>query len=334
MHSCLRVSARRRRRALSWLRRALLLAVLLLAAGPSTAALAYDDAGYLAYADRMQERLDPLWHEESGQYRPGPGGVDALVNSLLLLTHSVAAQHGHTGPARNDHRARLIARALVSPPVFIERPAAHPNPGLPDARAGMDELDVELDAGQHLVFDAEIVDGLVHAWKARRALGLSDETAAKIADRIHRVASSRFFRWPSIRLNQVNWYVLMYAADATVTGRPGLLRRDLREQPLAPLRAGGATSAPACASSTCRTSRPTPAPTSTPPSTRTSCSRSCASTTRRGAPAWPRSRARAAALVRRWEAASDRRILDPRRVPQLGLRPRVPIAGTRRRSSA
>ena len=33
------------------------------------------------------------------------------------------------------------------------------------------------DAGQHLVFDAEIVDGLVHAWKARRALGLPDETA-------------------------------------------------------------------------------------------------------------------------------------------------------------
>ena len=86
------------------------------------------------------------------------------------------------------------------------------------------------DAGQHLVFDAEIVDGLVHAWKARRALGLSEETAAKIADRIHRVASSRFWRWPTIRLNQVNWYALMYAADATVTGRPGLLRHDLRAQ--------------------------------------------------------------------------------------------------------
>ena len=230
MHSRSRVSARRRRRALSWLRRALPLAVLLLAAGPPTAALAYDDAGYLAYADRMQERLDPLWHEESGQYRPGPGGVDALVNSLLLLTHSVAAQQGHTGPARNDHRARLIARALVSPPVFIERPAAHPRPGSQTHAPGWTSSMWSSDAGQHLVFDAEIVDGLVHAWKARRALGLSDETAAKIADRIHRVASSRFFRWPSIRLNQVNWYALMYAADATVTGRPGLLRRDLRGQ--------------------------------------------------------------------------------------------------------
>ena len=178
----------------------------------------------------MQERLDPLWNEGSGQYQPGPGGVDALVNSLLLLTHSVAAQQGHTGPARNDHRARLIARALVSSPVFIERPSAHPRPGSQTHAPGWTSSMWSSDAGQHLVFDAEIVDGLVHAWKARRALGLSDETAAKIADRIHRVASSRFFRWPTIRLNQVNWYALMYAADATVTGRPGLLRRDLRAQ--------------------------------------------------------------------------------------------------------
>ena len=212
------------------MRRALIAAVLLLAAGPPATAVAYDDTGYLAYADRMQERLDPLWDEGSGQYRPGPGGVDALINSLLLLTHSVAAQEGHTGPARNDHRARLIARALVSAPVFIERPAAHPAAGSQTHVPGWTSSMGNAEAGQHLVFDAEIVDGLVHAWKARRALGLSDETAGKIADRIHRVASSRFWRWPTMRLNQVNWYALMYAADATVTGRPGLLRKDLRAQ--------------------------------------------------------------------------------------------------------
>ena len=60
------------------MRRALIAALLLLAAGPPATALAYDDAGYLGYADRMQERLDPLWDEGTGQYRPGPGGVDAL----------------------------------------------------------------------------------------------------------------------------------------------------------------------------------------------------------------------------------------------------------------
>ena len=51
-----------------------------------------------------------------------------------------------------------------------------------------------------------------------------------IADRIHRVARTHFWRWPTIRLNQVNWYALMYAADATVSGSPTLLRRDMRAQ--------------------------------------------------------------------------------------------------------
>ena len=59
MRPPLRDGARPRPRALSRLRRALIPALLLLAAGPPAAALAYDDAGYLAYADRMQERLDP-----------------------------------------------------------------------------------------------------------------------------------------------------------------------------------------------------------------------------------------------------------------------------------
>ena len=108
----------------------------------------------------------------------------------------------------------------------LPRPAA---PGsqqhAPGWSASMDGL-----TDQHLVYDAEIVDGLVHAWKARKALDLPDETARKIADRIHRVAHSRFWRWPAMRLNQVNWYALVYAADATVTGRPALLRRDLRAQ--------------------------------------------------------------------------------------------------------
>ena len=38
-----------------------------------------------------------------------------MANSMLLLTHSVAAMEGHVGPARNDHRARTLAERLVSP---------------------------------------------------------------------------------------------------------------------------------------------------------------------------------------------------------------------------
>jgi hypothetical protein len=212
--------------------RALLCALPLLAyaASSTTPAFAYDDAGYLAYADRMQMRLDPLWSEYRGQYSPGPGGVDTLVNAMCLLTHSVAAQAGHTGPSRNDHRARLVAKALVSAPVFIEHAAPRPKPGSQTHAPGWTSAMGDATAGQHVMYDAQIVDGLVHAWKARKALGLSDDLAATIADRIHRVARSRFWRWPSIRLNQVNWYALIYAADATVSGDPTLLRHDLRAQ--------------------------------------------------------------------------------------------------------
>ena len=83
---------------------------------------------------------------------------------------------------------------------------------------------------QHLVFDAEVVDGLVYAYRARRELDLPDSTVNAIRDAISRTARGSFWRWPTIRLNQVNWYSLMYAADATVTGSPALLKRDMSLQ--------------------------------------------------------------------------------------------------------
>ena len=208
---------------------ALLAGLLVIAAAPASA-VGYDDAGYLAYADRMQERLDRLWDERRGLYRPGEGGADALINASLLLTHSVAAHAGHRGPTRNDARARSIAKALVSSPVFIERPAAHPPSGSQPHAPGWTSAMHDDQAPQHVMIDAQIVDALVHAWQARRELGLPARTVRLIRDRIHRVARCWFWRWPRIRLNQINWYALVYAADATVTGDPTLLRHDLRAQ--------------------------------------------------------------------------------------------------------
>ena len=194
------------------------------------AARPFTTAGYLAYADRMQRRLDSLWDEQRGMYVPDPAGADAMINAGLLLSHSVAAQQGHDGPSRNDRRARLIVRALVSPPAFIDRRPANPPPGSQLHVPGWSSSMTSDGGNQHLVYDAEIVDGLVHAWTARRELGLSDELAGAIADRIHRVAGTRFWRWPTIRLNQINWYALIYAADATVTGRPAALATPFRRQ--------------------------------------------------------------------------------------------------------
>jgi hypothetical protein len=208
---------------------ALLAGLLVIAAAPASA-VGYDDAGYLAYADRMQERLDRLWDERRGLYRPSGGGSDTLINASLLLTHSVAAHAGHSGPARNDARARSIARALVLSPAFIERPAAHPAVGSQPHAPGWTSAMHDDQAPQHVMIDAQIIDALVHAWQARHQLGMSARTARLIADRIHRVARCRFWRWPRIRLNQINWYALVYAADATVTGDPTLLRHDLRAQ--------------------------------------------------------------------------------------------------------
>ncbi len=204
---------------------ALLLALLI----PATAVAAFDDDGYLAYADRIQQRLDPIWDEDAGYYRAGPGGVEPMTNSLVLLTHSVAAMQDHQGPARNDHRARIVARRLVDGLPFVDR---RPN-GRGDSQVhapGFVSSMTDAGAPQHLVFDAEVIDGLAVAYRARRALDLPPETARRIRAAIHRTAHGKFWRWPAIRLNQVNWYALVYAADATVTGNGRLLRRDLALQ--------------------------------------------------------------------------------------------------------
>ena len=148
----------------------------------------------------------------------------------VLLTLAVAAQRGHHGPARNDRRARRIvrrARRLAA----VRREGAAALEGRADARARASSTSMHtIAANQHLVVDAEVVDGLRYAWPRAASSACSTAQAAAIADRIHRTAMGSYWRWPTIRLNQINWYALMYAADATVTGSPRLLRRDLRLQ--------------------------------------------------------------------------------------------------------
>ena len=183
----------------------------------------YDDTAYFATADKLQQRLDGLWNENRGYYEGGGGGVEPMVNSLMLLGHSVAAMKGHTGPSRNDERARALALELVKGP-YVTTPALGQShaPGWTNSMNGR--------GFQHLVFDAEVVDGLVYAYRARNELQLPDSTVDAIRDAISRTARGSFWRYPTIRLNQINWYALMYAADATVTGDPALLKRDFSAQ--------------------------------------------------------------------------------------------------------
>jgi hypothetical protein len=190
----------------------------------------FDDGGYIDVADHIQPVFERLWDEGAGRYQVFGGGVETTTNANLLLVHSVAALRSAHGPARQDHRARRIAASLLKAPPY----AATLPPRL-DASSqwhapGWVSSMRTLRSGQHVMVDSEVVDGLVHAWMARRALGLSPQLSRRIARRIHAVASGSFWRWPSIRLNQFSWYARIYTADAIVTGRSRLVRRDLSLQ--------------------------------------------------------------------------------------------------------
>jgi hypothetical protein len=199
--------------------------VLLFAAPASAAGL--DAPGYWRFADRMQERLDESWHSRRGLYRPGDMTSDAMVNANLLLVHSVAALSGHQGPARQDDRARAIASGLVQSPPFVDVLSRQFGQRHAPGWGGSMTSTIGM---QHLVVDAEVAEALATAWRARDVLALPPEVVAAIQDRLYRVALSAFWRYPAIRLNQLNWYATIYSAAAEVTGDVSLLQRDLRSQ--------------------------------------------------------------------------------------------------------
>jgi hypothetical protein len=166
---------------------------------------ALDDAGYLAIADRLQGRLGSLWSERMQRYDPGRGATVSEVNADLLLVHAAAARAGHHGPARNDRRARAAARFLTGPEIWHD--GAHPG------WWASPEL-----ASQHVVFEAEVAEGLAAAYAARRAIGLDAGTARRIRRQLARITASPDWRWPALVMNQLNWYATIFAADATVNG--------------------------------------------------------------------------------------------------------------------
>ncbi len=124
---------------------------------------AWDDAAYWAFADRMQDALDPHWR--GGVYQP----ARSMLNANILLTHAAAALAGHTGPARRDDRARALVDELCE---RVRRGSTRaPNGGsqahVPGWRDGLRGGGI-----QHLVVDTEIAWALSVAWRARDALGL------------------------------------------------------------------------------------------------------------------------------------------------------------------
>jgi hypothetical protein len=192
-------------------------------------AQAWDEAGYWAFADKLTRRLDDQWSRNLDQYRPGSPSVDTMMNANMLLVHSAAALRGHEGAARQDARARAIVGKLMGTPPFVEAvldppPGSHPH--VPGWVASM----TEARTAQHLVVDGEVTDALTMAWRARDVLMIDPAVQALMQDRLRRVADGPYWRYPTLRLNQVNWYAEVYTAAAEATGDPIWLQRDLRGQ--------------------------------------------------------------------------------------------------------
>jgi hypothetical protein len=203
-------------------------ALLVLTAAPAAArsapAAPYDDADYWTVADRIQQVLDPLWRGDLGRY--GSGGAETSLNGQMLLTHAVAALRGHEGPARRDDRARLIARRLTATPPFLAGMPPRPWDSMTHAPGWSSDIG-SVSGPQHPVFDVQVVEGLVAAWRARRQLGLTTGLADRIRREVVGAAGGPFYRWPALRLNQFNWNADMLAAAATVGGRRRALRTQL-----------------------------------------------------------------------------------------------------------
>ena len=188
----------------------------LFAAAPARAA-AFDDEGYLRVADGFAARLQPAWSPTDGYYLSGSPALDSRLNAAMLVVHATAARYGHEGASRDDDRARRLVRVLTaSPPFFAGAAAPWPDPmfhtpgWVGNLIPGYSVMDKAI--------DPKIAEGLAAAWQARAALGLDPDTTALIATEISQVAHGPFFRFPNVRLNQINWPLELDAYDAMVSG--------------------------------------------------------------------------------------------------------------------
>lgn len=204
------------------------------AASGSTAAAVDGDAvqSYLAFMDTVVERIHPQWSDWRGAYHAPQGTFATVINARMLQVHAGAAAAGHTGPSRDDERARRLVQTLMTSPA----PWRVSGVGVPHEKMfhlpGWITSLTEPNAVMDKAVDPQVAQALVAAWRAGATLGLEETTLQTIVQAVSAVARCSFFRYPGIRLNQLNWNCALYALDAELTGATDLLRGDYREQML------------------------------------------------------------------------------------------------------
>jgi hypothetical protein len=189
------------------------------------------DADYWEFADWLQPAIDRLWSDARSAYT-----TDARINASVLATHAIAALVGHDGACRRDERARQLAARLCESPPFRAprngRPTRHSDPrSESQAHApGWVTNITQPGSQQHITVDPKVARALYYAWRARVELQLPPATVSRIVELVRSVAYSPFFRYPNIRLNQINFAAELHACTASMTGETTLLRSDYRRQ--------------------------------------------------------------------------------------------------------
>ncbi len=202
------------------------------AAADDDAAVAVAVQNYLAFMDAVVERIRPQWSEWRGAYRAPRGTFATVINARMLQVHAGAAAAGHMGPSRDDERARQLVQTLMDSPApwrvsgvgVLHEKMFH----LPGWITSLTEPNAVMDKA----VDPQVAQALVAAWRVGATLGLEEGTLQTIVQAVSAVARCSFFRYPGIRLNQLNWNCALYALDAELTGATDLLHGDYREQML------------------------------------------------------------------------------------------------------
>jgi hypothetical protein len=126
----------------------------------------------------------------------------------MLSVHAIAALLGHEGASRHDERIAPLVSAHTEYPAYVERreqlgpTVTGDQPHAP----GWTPSTVHLSHAQHVSLDPKVAEALAYAYRVGDRVGLDPALSARIVQEVHAVATSAFFRYPAIRLNQFNWH--------------------------------------------------------------------------------------------------------------------------------
>ena len=180
----------------------------------------FTDADYWQFADRTARALDAWWRADRRAYvMPGAHVASIRANADMLAVHAIAAFDGQAGPSRQDERARQLVERLLAPPTWRGPTRARITEWAICWSSSLDSREPGL-----APMEPKVAQALAYAWRARRALALSQPVVDRLVMAVDYCARHPHWRFPFAVANQINWNADLYAAAATVTGRGDLLR--------------------------------------------------------------------------------------------------------------